>query len=583
VEAGSNGDLMARRLVAPVKNGRRNGNPSIRPRSKAGRVAAAEPLAMTPPDRNPSSDAGTAPTLVNVTVPRAEIDRRRQRAAYERLLATSGRAQTATGHERLVCVTRRNLIILGIAAVLLGVVAGIGLGTAARSASSGLGPEWLGAGLAVIGLLVVAIGSSIYGEEYLAGLWLVSTLAPGIAAAATVFAYFVLPAIPPTFAERAVVLYLGGGVTLVAVSCAAFLGRSLARRDRAQIRMYDRLRDRYSQLRDRYLELVTASDPQGRGEQYRTMLAEAQSRLVAVRRELCDDETGRPALRWALATGYSNILRTLHRVEEMIIAAQPDPAVIGDALHDSMSLSESTIAGREDLGIHLASAMRIISPPSAATFFTPRAGPSVAKLSDAPSAAEAREVLREVRFAVNEFRDDRIDGLIRARNRLVWAVIGVAVFVHVLLSIAILFGVSKEVIAAAAVFYLVGAVVGLFNRLRIESGRSSAVEDYGLYLARLVTVPMLAGLAGVLGVYIVAKTPQFLAALTPGTEPTTLPMADVYNLGKNELGVLVAAVFGLLPAQVVTALQRNAERFQFELEKSEPAGGSSLPSTGGDR
>ena len=66
-----------------------------------------------------------------------------------------------------------------------------------------------------------------------------------------------------------------------------------------------------------------------------------------------------------------------------------------------------------------------------------------------------------------------------------------------------------------AVLYLVGALAGLLNRLRIESSRSSAVEDFGLHLARLIATPLLSGLAGVAGVYLVAKTPEMLTVVNP--------------------------------------------------------------------
>jgi len=181
---------------------------------------------------------------------------------------------------------------------------------------------------------------------------------------------------------------------------------------------------------------------------------------------------------------------------------------------------------------------------------------------------------------VNEFRDERVDGLIRARNRLVWVMLAVAISAYFTLSLALLFGVSTDALAAASVFYLVGAVTGLINRLRIESGRPSAVEDYGLYLARLISVPVLSGLTAIGGVYLASKTPEFLGAITTGPAQP-MKLEDIFSLARNELGVLVAATFGLVPAQLFSGLQRQAERFQTELEKSEPSGGSSLPGSGG--
>jgi hypothetical protein len=48
-----------------------------------------------------------------------------------------------------------------------------------------------------------------------------------------------------------------------------------------------------------------------------------------------------------------------------------------------------------------------------------------------------------------------------------------------LLVVALLCNASRGAIAAASIFYLVGAVVGLCGRLRAESQSGTAVHDYG--------------------------------------------------------------------------------------------------------
>lgn len=478
--------------------------------------------------------------------------------------------------------------LLSVAALVLvlSTVAALGLWLAGWRGNPLLTP----ANIITVGAFALfALGASAYGEGFLAGLWLTSPLAPGVASVATVISYLVLPRSGGAPLARFEAIYIGGAVALLFIACSGFIGRGLARRDVAQMRMYGRLRDRFSQLADRYAKLSekpSPSDPE-RADQVSTALLEADSRLRDARSALCQSEYGAPALRWALATGYSDIQRNLHRVEEMIIAAQPRPAAVGDAVHDLMSLHESTIAQRQDHEVRLVSAMRVIAPKSAATFFSPLAGPAVVALSDPPTEAEARDALREVRFAINEFRDERVDGLIRVRNRTVWALMAVGLFAHLLLGLAILMQVPKEAIAGASVIYLVGAVVGLLSRLHAESGRGSAVEDYGLYMARLVAIPLRSGLAGVAGVFLVAKMPEFLGGLSADSgvvaATTSMSLGSMYNIAQNELALLVAAVFGLVPAQLMTALQRQAERYQLELEKSEPSGGSTLPATGGDR
>ena len=214
-----------------------------------------------------------------------------------------------------------------------------------------------------------------------------------------------------------------------------------------------------------------------------------------------------------------SVLRSLHRADEALIIVEPTDAAVGDALHDALSLEGSAIGNRERLIDIVRIAMHRLSPGSAASF--------MAAVTDAPSddtdrinENQAREALREVRHALNEFRDDRHEGLIRARNRLIWTMLAVGVTTYLLLSLALVAGVPVKYIQTVAILYLVGAIVGLFNRLRIDAGQSSAVEDFGLSQARLVVTPLVSGLAAVAGVYLIAALP---ALLPSGTTPVATP------------------------------------------------------------
>ena len=120
----------------------------------------------------------------------------------------------------------------------------------------------------------------------------------------------------------------------------------------------------------------------------------------------------------------------------------------------------------------------------------------------------ARQTLREVRFAINQYVEDKLGSLLRARNRLIWTMLAVGAATYLLLGLALAAAVPVPQVLAVTVLYLVGAIVGLFNRLRLEVGRSGAVEDFGLSMARLVVTPLLSGLAAVAGVYLVAVAPS---------------------------------------------------------------------------
>ena len=69
-------------------------------------------------------------------------------------------------------------------------------------------------------------------------------------------------------------------------------------------------------------------------------------------------------------------------------------------------------------------------------------------------------MLREIRFAINEFRDDRVDGLIRSRNRLLWVVLTVGITAYLALALALLNGIGEIQVGTIAVLYLVGCPGG---------------------------------------------------------------------------------------------------------------------------
>ena len=232
---------------------------------------------------------------------------------------------------------------------------------------------------------------------------------------------------------------------------------------------------------------------------------------------------------------------------------------------------------------------------------------------------EARAVLREIRRGLNEFRDDRWDGLVRARNRILGTLTVTGIVTYVLLGFALEARSAnapldrmQDAIVAATAFYLVGAIVGLFDRLNRESKDDAAVEDYGLSNARLALTPILSGLAAVGGVLITtmllgtvngsALTPQVsaapaspaparVAALTPSLgatlaaqqpAPTPAPAAgpsrpgDIFNLEKYPFGLILAAIFGFTPGLLINRLKQGSQRMEADLRRTEPqqSGGS---------
>lgn len=232
-----------------------------------------------------------------------------------------------------------------------------------------------------------------------------------------------------------------------------------------------------------------------------------------------------------------------------------------------------------------------------------------------------------VRRAINEYRDDRYDRLVVSRNRTWGATIFTGLTAFMLLAIAMVMEASPRSIVAGATFFFVGATVGLLGRLRSQSEEEGGVPDYGLSTARLYSTPVICGLAAIGGVLLVAilpfgtnafssppnlqtnavptgtnatttKTnppaniPSTTNAASGGTNaapgPTNLandkatPPADsekkpkltnIFDLEKNLVGVLVAAVFGLTPGLLFNRLQDQAEKYKSEIKTSEASQG----------
>jgi hypothetical protein len=157
--------------------------------------------------------------------------------------------------------------------------------------------------------------------------------------------------------------------------------------------------------------------------------------------------------------------------------------------------------------------------------------------------------------------------------------LAVGITTYLLLSLALVAGVPVTYVQAVAVFYLVGAIVGLFNRLRIEAGQSSAVEDFGLSQARLVVTPLVSGLAAVAGVYLIAAFPTLLP--TGGTPVAAPALKTVFDLTTSPLGLVYAAIFGLAPGTLTSRLASASARLERDLQSTEAAATGAAPADPG--
>jgi len=405
-------------------------------------------------------------------------------------------------------------------------------------------------------------------SAFFGALFILAPLMPGLVAVISVGTYLVLTPRPWSATSQPLnptdAIVVGIAFTAGIWILAGIAGMPMVAARRAQTRLYADLLERYRSLRDR----VDGTDaPDGSEE----TLAEATTHLDYVHEQLEGNQSN-GSLRWAFATGYLEVLSSLHRAEEALIIVEPEDAAVGDALHDALSLEDSTIDNRERLAQILRAGLDAISPASAV--FLVAGTPAVTKPDQPMNADVGRQALREVRYAINQFLEDKLGSLLRARNRLIWTMLAVGVSTYLLLALALGAGVAVPQIIAVSVFYLVGAIIGLFNRLRLEVARRSAVEDFGLSMARLIVTPLLSGLAAVAGVYLVAVAPSLFP--TAGRPAPAVPtLTEVFDLGTNAVGLVYAAIFGFAPNTLTNRLAAASARVEAEIASVGPATGTS--------
>jgi fumarate reductase subunit D len=314
---------------------------------------------------------------------------------------------------------------------------------------------------------------------------------------------------------------------------------------------------------------------------------------------ICDDIKRRQNLTWVLATGYLDIWKKMHRIDEAFIYLEPRELVIRDALHDESCIENSTMNNREELLAKLRIAVTTLDAKAAKYLNQQAPRPASATgnsmMLGAPQPVgriaivnaqgkaitstaaqkrpvccdhvlgetQARAVIKEVRYALHQFRDDRWEKLVRVRNLLIKLNVFAAVFAYVLLEFAILAGASLETLKAATTFYLIGVVVALFKRLYDQSKSDVSLDDFRLATVRIVAAVVFSGLAAVGGVLV----QMFIAR------------DNSLGLSLSLQSIFVAAAFGLTPSLFVTAVQKQADQYKSDLKSTETSSGGTTKTT----
>ncbi len=269
---------------------------------------------------------------------------------------------------------------------------------------------------------------------------------------------------------------------------------------------------------------------------------------------------GRLAAGW----GYIDAWRRMNRIEESLLLIKAESLVVSDAFEDRARLSGSGMQGADELSAALRLGVRTLSPSADPYFATTLQASVLAEPADktqarAILARSARSTSTATTAGTGSFeratRSPRAPSSpVSPRTRCSWW-----------LCCATPVTMSWP---GASVYYLVGGVVGLFSRLRVDAEANSAVEDYGLAKVRLIATPLISGLAAVSGVVLTALlagsalgtllgppsasvSPRAASATSatasPGPAPggpAASPLADIFIVARYPIGLLIAGCSG---------------------------------------
>lgn len=299
---------------------------------------------------------------------------------------------------------------------------------------------------------------------------------------------------------------------------------------------------------------------------------------------------------WSTGEEYISAWMLLHHAEEALIEVEDIDTVLRGAKHDFLAIQGSQVDGKDGLLADILRAVALLKlAPKAAEAYLEKQQPdklcatlgqltelihrseSQSHIGEQPdkkgensclspkAEALARATLREVRSTLNDFRDKRWEGLVRQRNRLLKAIVATGSVTYAFVCFALANVPPLSLILASTLFYMVGAVAGLFVRFYRESKGSATTDDFGLSTIRLLSIPLLSGLAGIAGAIAILLLPDMYAHAAPGVIPTSISLLLTPQI------LLAAAAFGASPNLVIKGLQEKADKYETELQSSKAA------------
>jgi hypothetical protein len=365
-------------------------------------------------------------------------------------------------------------------------------------------------------------------------------------------------------------LWVGAGcafvVWLLSAGFCYLLGGTSAQG--ANSSQYDELRGQVTQLE---MRIWRSEDARATGADSKGIETITNALRCAIESVNEGENNLRPSpVRWVLATGYLGLWGRLYDIDAALLLYEPTCDVVREAHLDARRLDNARIRNADILRANIQWAIGVLDPPVLAAIAPATRGFA----PDIPSRPipcleqelAARGILVNVRRAITNYRHERWLTLALARRRLIGVTLATGKLTYALLAVAIIAGATQPEMLAATAFFLVGALVGLVNRLYLDGQDATGVEDYGLTRARLMETPVLSGLAALGGVLLTTLLPSpgdstHVAAASASLQAT-------FDLAHYPQGLVVAAVFGLTPGLLINRLAQQAAEHKSDIRSS---------------
>jgi hypothetical protein len=282
--------------------------------------------------------------------------------------------------------------------------------------------------------------------------------------------------------------------------------------------------------------------------------------------EAVESLLGRRSSLWISSNGYTSAWSEVHRAQEPLMLFADLENVVAWAVDDEQRLSGSDIPNADQLRESVRSCLGLLKP---------REGKP-----EATDDVRARAQLKEVRYAINSYRDGIWQKLVNAKNLLAIKVAAGWVTAYLLIAGIVLVGTSPARLSGAALYFLLGAVVGVASDMSQQSLAQSAEEDYGLARERLLATMLLAGVAAVigvaftaiLGVSVLGSSLATTAASAGRAGPLAVSWQQIFDSHDNLLGAVAAAAFGFAPSRLFDLLRTDQADAVRKIQSSRSAG-----------